>query len=558
MDAILEKTQYLFPKEAAEVAERIRSLIKKWKLRIRYSYPALDQRDSVLITYGDSILDGKIPPLAALNRFLEEVAGDCISAIHLLPMFPYTSDDGFSVVNFREVDPALGDWEDIKQLRERYDLMFDCVVNHASGKSRYIEGYKKGEKPYDQFFIRCDPTLDYSMVTRPRTLPLLTGFETARGIEYLWTTFSADQVDFDFRNPDVLLEILDILLMYAERGARFFRFDAACYLWKELGTNCINLPQTHEIIKLIRLVMDECVTGMNIITETNVPHEENITYFGNGHDEAGLVYQFPLPPLVLYSFLKHDTSNLTQWLQNLEPTTSDTAFFNYLASHDGIGLRPVENILPAEEVAWMVDKAKERGARVNYRTTADGSPSPYELNITYLDAVAGDETSAERIARKFLASQCVLLSLAGIPGIYIHSLLGARNDYRAVEESGINRRINRSKLEYKQLLKELEDTDSLRGQILTGYRNMLRVRCTQESFSPRSPQHVMSCDPRLIALKRGEGDHMICVYINVSAETVVLDALPGVDLLSGRSVGKSIRIGPYEYMWIRENKEEFV
>lgn len=287
--------------------------------------------------------------MQALKTFLDREMEETISGVHLLPMFPYTSDDGFSVQDFREIDPELGTWKDIEALGENYDLMFDAVINHVSKSSVYFQEFLKGNEKYRNFFIVADPDEDYSSVTRPRALPLLTAFETADGEKYVWTTFSEDQIDLNYKEPAVLLEILDILLFYASKGARFLRFDAIGFAWKEKGTTCMHLPQTHELIKLMREVLEECAKGCTIITETNVPHKENISYFGDGTDEAGLVYQFPLPPLTLYSYIVGNAEKLTEWAASLEPTNPQTTYFNFLASHDGIGMRPVEDILSEEE-----------------------------------------------------------------------------------------------------------------------------------------------------------------------------------------------------------------
>src|SRR5690606_35016656 len=108
---------------------------------------------------------------------------------------------------------------------------------------------------------------------------------------------SADQVDLNFKNPAVLLATTRALLFYVEHGAKFIRLDAIAYLWKEIGTPCIHLPQTHQVIQLMRAVLDEVAPDVRLITETNVPHPDNISYFGAGTNEAQLVYNFALPPL---------------------------------------------------------------------------------------------------------------------------------------------------------------------------------------------------------------------------------------------------------------------
>lgn len=556
MNRIKERQQFLYGDRSEEIYPEIQKLIEKWKGKIKNSYPWVDKNDAILITYGDGIKKEGKAPLYALKMFLDEKMENTISGVHLLPMFPYTSDDGFSVQDFREINPNLGTWKDIEALGENYDLMFDAVINHASKSSAYFQGFLKGEDKYKNFFIAADPNGDYSSVTRPRALPLLTEFETAEGKKYVWTTFSEDQIDFNYKEPKVLLEILDILLFYASKGARFLRFDAIGFAWKEQGTTCMHLPQTHELIKLMREVLEECVKGCTIITETNVPHKENISYFGDGTDEAGLVYQFPLPPLTLYSYISGNGEKLTNWAASLEPTSEHTTYFNFLASHDGIGVRPVEDILTEEERQQMIDAVYERGGQVGFRTATDGKEIPYELNINYLDAVAGNEKDENVMVRKFMGSQCILLSLMGVPGIYYHSILGSRNCYRDYEESGIKRRINREKLDFDKLSEELEG-DSLRRKVLLRYKELLKIRKEQKAFSPNSAQEVLRIHPSVFALIRGEKDERILVLINVSDKKLSL-TVPhkGTDLLSGEKTNTELSMEPYEYRWIKLTEGE--
>lgn len=315
----------------------------------------LSEKDSILITYGDTITDGEKPGLEVLHQFLNKYVGEAIETVHLLPMYPYTSDDGFSVVDYRKINPELGDWEQIKEMSSDYGLMFDAVINHISKSSEWFEGYLKGEEPYKNYFITCDKDADYSTVTRPRALPLLTKFQTKDGEKYVWTTFSDDQIDLNFECPELLAEILDILVMYGRSGAKFIRLDAIGFMWKELGTTCMHLPETHELIKLMKDVLKVYAPGTRIITETNVPHKDNISYFGENGDEADLVYQFPLPPLTMYTFLSENAKILSNWMETLELPNDKVTYFNFLSSHDGIGVRPTEGILTEEQRKLLLD-----------------------------------------------------------------------------------------------------------------------------------------------------------------------------------------------------------
>jgi sucrose phosphorylase len=524
-----------------------------------------DERDTILITYGDSFLDPPGPPLAALRRFATAHLRDLVSTIHILPFFPYSSDYGFSVIDFLQVNPDLGDWDDVEALRAEFKLMFDFVLNHVSSESAWFRAFLRGEEPYDRFFITADPHTDLSGVTRPRTTPLLTPFQTAGGERHVWTTFSADQVDVNWADPRAMLAMLEVMLTYVERGADLLRMDAVGYLWKEVGTSCIHLPQTHQMVKLFRDVLDEVAPHVAIVTETNVPHEDNISYFGDGADEAQMVYQFPLAPLVLDALARGDAGHLTRWAATLAAPSDQTTFFNFLASHDGVGVVPARGILSDADVANLADRVRAHGGEVSYKTNPDGSESPYELNATWFDALSDPNDGAEPWARKldrFICSQAIMLALAGVPGIYVHSLFGSHNDHAAYARTGWKRDLNHERLELRELERRLADPSTEAAQVFGRYAHALQTRRTQPAFHPVAAQRVLAAHPAVFAVQRGPRDgQTILALHNVSAAEQAIDLAsvddrPGVrdyrDAISGRAVpaGSPIRLAPYEFLWL--------
>ena len=542
--------EFIYPdKDANKIISKVEKLANKYETKQTGS-SWISEKDAMLITYGDSIVEEGKPGLETLNEFLTKYVNDAISAVHILPMFPYTSDDGFSVVDYKKINPDLGEWKDVENLSKNYKLMFDAVVNHISKSSDWFQKYLKQEKPYDEYFLTCDPNADYSKVTRPRALPLLTKFETAKGEKYVWTTFSEDQIDLNFKSVDVYLEVLDVLLTYASRGARFIRLDAIGFLWKELGTTCMHHPKTHEIIKSYRAILDEYMPGTLIITETNVPHEENISYFGNGDDEAQLVYQFPLPPLTMFSILTGNAEKLSKWADSLDEPKQGTTYFNFLSSHDGIGVRPVEGILNEEEKKVLLDNTLKNGGVISYKNNSDGSKSPYELNINYQDALASPDESDEIRINKFLAAETILLSMQGLPGIYVHSLIGSRNDYYGKETSGIPRRINREKININYLEKELNNSTN-RKKIFDEILRRLKIRGEHKEFAPDSKQKILSLDKRVFALERISKNKKITLLVNVSSDEFQLDIEnKGLDIISEIYVDKKVNLNPLQCMWI--------
>lgn len=526
--------------------------------------PEWTEKDSIVITYGDSIKKDGEHPLHTLHEFMKRRIGSAVSGVHILPFFPYSSDDGFSVIDYREVREDLGGWWHINEISLDYKLMADLVINHVSRKSSWFSDFKKGIAPASEYFIEEDPETDLSKVTRPRKSPLLTEVQTESAQKHVWTTFSADQIDVDFSNPEVFFEYLDIILFYISNGVTTIRLDAIAYLWKKVGTNCIHLPETHEVVKLIRDILDVVAPHVTIITETNVPHKENVSYFGHG-DEAHMIYQFSLPPLLLHALSFGNAEYLTSWAKNLESPPSNCYYFNFLASHDGIGVRPLEGLVPDEEFNTLVESIPEKGGFVSKKKNSDGTESPYELNITYFSALADPPKSKKNYhVPRFICAHSIMLSLRGVPGIYIHSLTGTPNDLKGVKEKGHNRAINRKQWKLEELNSLLDDKKSDTSRIFSELNSLLEVRSAQPAFHPESPQRVYSVDSAFFIVMRTSGDHTQTVLsvsnVTDKKQTLAKEAysLPiskkeEYENLIGSNVKKGdkpIELDPYETMWL--------
>lgn len=534
----------------------ISRLEKSQKLIAKARKTHWDESDVVLITYADQFSAADKKPLPTFNQFYNEWLKSTFSHVHLLPFYPWSSDDGFSVIDYHQVAEETGDWEDIKQLGQSSRLMFDFVCNHMSAKSGWFNNYLQQIDGYENFFIAMVPDTDLSNVTRPRALPLLSPFTLKDNtVRHLWTTFSDDQIDLNYENPLVLLAMVDVLLSYLEQGADYVRLDAVGFMWKEPGTSCIHLEKTHQLIKLFRAIADCAAPGTAIITETNVPHKDNISYFGNGRDEAHMVYQFSLPPLVLHAVQRQDTTVLCQWAQSLTLPSHETTWFNFLASHDGIGLNPLRGLLPEDEILQLVTELQQEGALVNWKNNPDGSRSPYEINVTYMDALTpGNSSDAERIAR-FVLAHAILLSFPGVPAIYIQSILGSRNDYKNVEELGYNRAINRKKYQIRQIGTELADESSLRHAIYHELSRLIVMRRNNKAFHPDSDFDVNSITPNVMQIKRTAetGEEIICLF-NVSdqPQTIEIDIENGFDLIGEINVSAGeLTLHAWQVMWVK-------
>jgi len=501
--------------------------------------------------------------LQTLSSVLEERLSDVFSSVHVLPFSPYSSDDGFAVIDYCQVNPDLGGWADLTRIAESHRLLADLVINHVSSKSQWFENYLKGIHPGADYFVEIADGDDLSQVVRPRASPLMRPTNTENGLKRLWCTFSHDQIDLNFRNPDVLMEFLRVIRLYLEQGVSIFRLDAVGFLWKESGTNCMHLPETHEVIRLLRTIVDAFAPGTLLITETNVPNHENLSYFGN-RNEAHVVYNFSLAPLLVHSLITGETTYLKRWLMSMPPAPIGCTYLNFTASHDGIGMRPAEGLLSEQEQAQMVDAISRFGGRVSTRKSADGGERVYELNISLFDAMKGTvEGEDEWQVPRFLCSQTVMMAVEGIPAFYIHSLFATPNDDEGVRETGHNRSINRHRLDRQTLEEALDDPGSRQSVVYRQLTRQLSIRRKQPAFHPNATQFTLQLGDAFFAFWRQsrDRDQSIFAVHNMSAQTqqlrltdlnlISLDRWH--DLLTGEEfpdLSATLDVEPYQCLWI--------
>lgn len=535
----------------------------------------LSEKDIILITYGDLIRGEEASPLATLAKFCKTYLEGTINTLHILPFFPYSSDRGFAVIDFRAVDPNLGSWQDIEELSRSYKLMFDGVFNHVSSQNRWFQEFLNNNPLYKDFFISYDSPDDLTpeqrkVIVRPRTSEILSEFRTIDKTAYIWTTFSKDQIDLNYKNPKVLTRVIDVMLYYIRRGASIIRLDAVTYLWRELGTRCASLKETHEVIKLFRNALDVAAPEVTIITETNVPHEENIFYFGNGGDEAHMVYNFALPPLVLHTFYSENAEAVSKWAGDLK-YIPNTTYFNFLDSHDGIGLMGVNSILDDNQIDQIIKRAEKHGGYISYKTGQDGREIPYEINITWFSALNHDHNEDLSFqVKRFVASRIISLVLKGVPGIYLHSLIGTRNDVESVLTTNSKRDINRAVIDGKAITKALMDPFSKISRINRELGRLLKIRTQKKAFHPEGGQIVLDVAPEIFALMRTspDGNEIILALTNVStkvcrleipleqigsSESLWYDIVSGVEWMSNE-VKLYINMNPYDIIWLEPVK----
>jgi sucrose phosphorylase len=524
-----------------------------------------DQQDLVLITYGDTVVSPGQKPLLTLKDFLDQYVKEIANSVHILPFFPFCSDDGFAVIDFYQVNEKLGEWVDIEAISKDYRLMADLVINHGSSSSDWFANFQKGEGQGHDYFFTANKNAAISKVVRPRTNDLLRATETVNGTEYVWCTFSHEQVDFDFTNTSLLKEFVLIIRYYLDKGVRIFRLDAVAFLWKKLGTDCLNLPETHEVVRLIRTLIEHAASDALIITETNIPNRENLSYFGNGN-EAHCIYNFSLPPLLVNTLITGNCRYLKRWLMSMPPAQTGTTYFNFIASHDGIGLRPAEGLLSDNELATLISTMQSFGGEISWRVGDSGVKKPYEVNIALFDALKGTVKGPDDYGmQRFICAHALMLALEGIPGLYLHSLVATGNDHDNYLKTGRERSINRHQWQYETLKGVLDDEQSQHAVSYGVLRDLIGIRKKQLAFHPNATQFTLHMGEQIFGFWRQSLDRdqsIFCLYnISDQSQSLHLSDLnlivnePWRDLISGKTFDNAdestaLSFEPYQAMWI--------
>lgn len=545
---------YLYPNTVANVVLAIDTMVAHYKNQLKSDRFSLNEKDIVLITYADSFKDDNETSLQTLKKVGDTYLKNIINSIHILPFYPFTSDDGFSVVDYKKVNPDFGDWDDIEKLGKSFYLMFDAVINHISKSSHWFQEFLNEKPEYENFFVESNPEDDeLKKVIRPRALPLLHSYDKNGKTVFVWTTFSEDQVDLNYKNEKVFLKVLDVLLFYIFKGAKLIRLDAIAFMWKIVGTSCIHLQQTHQIIKAYRKIIELVAPQTVIITETNVPHAENISYFGNGDDEAHMVYNFTLPPLIALSLHQQKIDKLALWANSLALPSNKNCYFNFTASHDGTGVRPLQGIVSDEEINNLAKTTIKHGGFVSYKSNGNNTRSVYELNCNYMDLLTNPKLPDHFRIQRFLLSQSVMITMPGVPAVYYHSIFGSENHIQGVLNSGINRRINREKLDFHKLNKALKNKNSLRSKIYESYVKMLKIRTLEKAFNPFGVAKFYNDNDVFVIERVYKNSTIYCIHNFTDKEKCIKHISENtVDKISQEKNVKHVM--PYGYRWLKKNE----
>lgn len=554
--SMLEKLIFLYGKvKGKEVEKRLKNIINEAKTKVVCEdRPFWDEKDIFLITYPDSFYEKETPVLQTLDKFLQFHLRGGISGVHILPFYPFSSDRGFSVTNYYQVEKEFGTWGDVEKIGKRYRLMADLVLNHVSVKHEWFQKFLAGEEKYWDYFIHFDkvkiPQEALKKVFRPRSAPILTPFETAKGERWAWTTFSVenstDQVDLNYQNSEILIEVIKILLFLLQKGVRIIRLDSIPYIWKELGTDCKNLPKTHTIVSIFRNVLDLVCPGALIVTQSSLPFGENISYFGNKEKEAQLVYNFALPPLLLEAFYSRNSKYLNQLAEKMSSPDKDCSFLNILAVHDGVGINGAKDFLNEAEINNLCLMAENKGGKLSYRSLPEGGQTVVEINITWWSALNNPLSSLGTVEpfeiqlKRFISSYAIAFSMRGIPAVYYLSLIGAENNYHLFQKTKIKRDLNRTNLDLRELEVKFWDKSSKEFKVLAAMKNLISKRKLFSAFHPGAKQVVLNLDKRVFSLLRGDGNEKVLALHNLSNEVVAL-----------KYNSRLFKLDPFSYIWTK-------
>ena len=523
----------------------------------------------LLITYADSInrgVSGKT--LNDFGKFYKQYLEKFINSIHFLPFFPSSGDGGFSVKNHNDVDKAYGTWEDIQSLSKKANIMTDLVLNHSSSKGDWYKNFLDDKNPGKNYFYVVDKNYDCSKVVRPRDHDLLTEIELQNKKKFLWCTFSHDQIDLNFKNPDVLLEFIRLILKLSSYGIKIFRLDAVAFIWKQPGTTCLNLSQTHEIIKLLRDIVDQLDKNLIIVTETNLPKQENLSYFGK-NDEAHWIYNFSLPPLIVNTFLFEDSVALTKWSMKMPPAQLGNAYLNFIASHDGIGMRPAEGVLSDKEIKKMLQRLKKNGSKFSMRKLSNNEEKVYEANISLFNALqfTDSDLKGKFALKRFIAAHCIILAIEGVPAFYFNSLFATQNDQETFASTGVKRNLNRYKWHYSTLVNLIKTNNTTEKNCYETFKKLISIRKIQPAFHPNATQFTLNLDKNIFAVWRQSRDRKQSIFAltNVSSKTIklntnkinLIDDEQWFDLLSQETKitdDQYIKLMPFQSLWITNLK----
>ena len=449
----------------------------------------------MLITYPDSL--GK--NLKDLDFVLSKYLGGAVAGLHILPFFPSSGDRGFAPITYDVVEPAFGDWSDIRRLSENYYLMCDYMINHMSAQSAIYQDFleKHNESRYKDFFIHWkdfwngEPSEeDDKKLYKRREVPYIEAKFRDGTTERLWCTFSPEQIDINCLHSEEAKKYLaEQLRGLAGRGVSLIRTDAMAYAAKRPGTSCFFVePEMSELLQ-------QCVdalegTGVEVLPEIH----ENYFIQKKLEEKNVYTYDFQLPMLILNAVYFGKATYLKNWMK-ICPRKQ----FTTLDTHDGIGVVDVRYLMPDEEVLatkeavfnqnpQIYELYAVRNMKVNFSAF-----DTYQINCTYYDAIGGDDN-------RYLMARAIQFFTPGIPQVYYVGLFAGKNDFDYFHETQAPRDVNRHNY-------SLEEVDAqFQRPVVREMVRLMQLRNSHPAFQGKFV--LLDTDPYTLGLRwENDGDY---------------------------------------------------
>ncbi len=534
---------------------------------------------------------GSIAGVADHLDYLEELR---VRYLHLMPVLrprEGEADGGYAVADYRAIDPQLGTMDDLEhlcdELRDRgISVCVDLVLNHTAAEHPWAVAARAGDPAATAMYrIYPDRTMpDRYEATLPEAFPELApgNFSQLEDGRWVWTTFNTFQWDLDWSNPDVFIEMTDVLLNLANRGVDVFRLDAVAFMWKRLGTNSQNQPEVHHLLQALRACARIAAPAVIFKAEAIVGPNDLVAYLGLGRHRgrvSDMAYHNTLMVQFWSALATRDTQLMVNVLRELPRKPANTAWATYIRCHDDIGWAIADE--DAAAVGWggrahrgflsefysgAFPGSFARGELFNYvPSTGDSRISGTFASLAGLEAAldAGDSLLIDAAIARIRLGHALILAWDGVPLVYMGDEIGLRN-YRAYlkdpDHRTDNRWIHRPPMDWPAAQRR-HDPAGVEGRIYGDLRRLVEARRSAPQLHAAMPLEIVDTgDPAVFAFSRGRSNAPLMAIHNFSEAPVVIEpgALPGVgsgvlvDLLDGstRASAQPLELAALGVRWL--------
>ncbi|MFL5590185.1 MAG: alpha-amylase family glycosyl hydrolase [Ktedonobacteraceae bacterium] len=514
-----------------------------------------------------------------------------LTYLHLMPLFESpegNSDGGYAISSYRRVNPRLGTIEELAGLAREFEehgisLVLDFVFNHTSDEHEWARRAQAGDHEYERFyFLFPDRTVPdaYERTLREIFPTVRHGSFTWREDihQWVWTTFNSFQWDLNYANPAVFRAMAEEMLFIANIGVEILRLDAVAFIWKRMGTSCENQPEAHQIIQAFHSLVRIAAPAMLFKSEAIVHPDDVLSYISQ--QECQISYNPLLMALLWESLATREIKLLDHSMRSRFHLPQGTAWVNYLRSHDDIGWTFDDNDARWE---WIDPSGHRTFLNQFYMGRFPGSFArgmPFQENPATGDArisgtlasLAGleqavqyaDEQQIELAVRRILMLYSIILSIGGIPLIYLGDELGTLNDYSFAYDlykAGDSRWVHRPKTDWAWQERVQNDPGSPHGRIFAELVRLIELRKQQQAIYDSDTEFVETGNGHLFGYVRHGGGQRLFVVANFSDHPQEMDAnqlraygagYHFTDQITGQmlTAERPLRLEPYECVWL--------